>query len=204
MSNIAIIAADDHEIFLQGLKSLFAGNQTISLVDTCNNGNDLIGRIQLLSPQLVLLDLSMPGASVKDILEVTRPINTSIIILTMNLDAQLANGLVTQGVSGYVLKESAFEELEFAINQVISGEVYLSPLLLESMNNSLESNLTAREIEILQLAAEGISNKEIACDLAITERTIRFHFSNICLKLGASNRSNAIAKSLKLHLIDII
>jgi DNA-binding NarL/FixJ family response regulator len=203
MSEITIIAADDHEIFLQGLKSLFANKPILSLLDTCNNRDDLIKQIWLLSPQVVLLDLSMPGASVQEVLDATNPSNIAVIILTMNLDANLANSLISQGVSGYVLKESAFEELELAINQVLLGEIYLSPLLRENMHNVSELDLTSREKEIVRLAAEGESNKEIASHLSITERTIRFHFSNICSKLGANGRSNAIAKSLKLKLIDI-
>jgi DNA-binding NarL/FixJ family response regulator len=203
MPEITIIAADDHEIFLQGLKSLLTDNQDLSLLETCNNRDELIKKIQSLSPHIVLLDLSMPGASIEKVLEITNPSNTAVIILTMNLNARLAHYLVTLGVSGYVLKESAFEELELAINQVMSGKIYLSPLLLECMHNTSEPNLTSREKEIVQLAAEGISNKEIAGNLSITERTIRFHFSNICLKLGANGRSNAIAKSLKLNLVDI-
>ncbi len=203
MSEITIIAADDHQIFLQGLKSLFADDQFVTLLDTCTDRDDLIKKIQSLSPDIILIDLSMPGASIEEVLKITNPSTTEVIILTMNLDVSLANYLVAQGVSGYVLKESAFEELELAINQVVSGSVYLSPLLTEFINNAKEPKLTNREKEIVQLAAEGISNKEIASQLLITERTIRFHFSNICLKLGANGRSNAIAKSLKLHLIDI-
>ncbi len=203
MPEITIVAADDHEIFLQGLKSLFADDQLVSLLDTCTNRDDLITKIESLSPDIILLDVSMPGASIEEVLKITNPSHTEVIILTMNLDINLANDLVTQGVAGYVLKESAFEELELAITQVVSGAIYLSPLLTECMNNSSKTKLTNREKEIVQLAAEGISNKEIASQLSITERTIRFHFSNICLKLGANGRSNAIAKSLKLHLVDI-
>lgn len=203
MPDITIVAADDHEIFLQGLKSLFSGSDTFSLLGTCNHRDQLQALIQQHCPKILLLDLSMPGPSIEEILKLTQPLDTSIIILTMKLDAKLANRLVTQGISGYVLKESAFEELEVAINHVLAGEVYLSPLLLEDMHKGSQFVLTEREKEVVKLAAEGLSNNQIAEHSCITERTVRFHFSNICLKLQANGRSNAIAKSLKLNLIDI-
>jgi len=198
---VTIVAADDHSMFLEGLSSLIGKSSTFQLLGTGANGDELIALVEQFSPAIALVDLSMPGAKTEDILkyvEMHSP-ETQLIALTMHLEAHLAKTLLKLGLSGYVLKESAFEELSDAIENVIAGEQFLSPAMVDALNvfDSDEAALTLREIEVLACASNGFSNKETGRQLDISERTVRFHISNSCLKLNAHGRANAVAVALK-------
>jgi len=203
-NKITIVAADDHAIFLQGLESLLSLQDSYNLCGFANNGDELLALIHDFKPDIALVDLSMPGASTEEIIKTTE-INspgTQLIALTMHLEAYKAKKLLELGLSGYVLKESAFEELATAIDKVHSGDHFLSPAMVKSLREydkqyQEEKELTNREKEVLENAASGQSNKEIARTMDISERTVRFHVSNCCLKLNANGRANAVAIALK-------
>jgi len=201
---IRIVAADDHRLFLEGLKSLFQLSNEYDLIATCQDGNCLVEQIKQESPEIALIDLSMPGCSTTEIISsiITHKSPTKLIALTMHMEGHLAKELLSAGLSGYILKESAFEELTIAIDTVLKGEIYLSKDMQNILANydakyQNEGELTQREKEVLQNAARGQSNKEIARTMDISERTVRFHLGNCCLKLNAKGRSNAIAIALK-------
>ncbi|RTE65600.1 DNA-binding response regulator [Amphritea opalescens] len=198
---VTIVAADDHSMFLEGLSSLIGKSSTFQLLGTGANGDELIALIEQFSPTIALVDLSMPGAKTADILKYveTHSPETQLIALTMHLEAHLAKTLLRLGLSGYVLKESAFEELSDAINNVVAGEQFLSPAMMEALSvvDADEAALTLREVEVLACASNGLSNKETGRQLDISERTVRFHISNSCLKLNAHGRANAVAVALK-------
>lgn len=200
---VTIVAADDHSMFLEGLSSLIGKSPTFQLLGTGSNGDELIELIKQFSPAIALVDLSMPGAKTEEILQFAERHSpaTQLIALTMHLEAHLAKTLLGLGLSGYVLKESAFEELSDAIENVQQGEQFLSPGMIEALSifESTDGNatLTTREVEVLACAAQGLSNKETGRQLDISERTVRFHISNSCLKLNAHGRANAVAEALK-------
>ncbi len=205
--NIKIIAADDHRLFLEGLKSLFSYTHKFNLVGMYYDGNELLSGIKTHKPDIALVDLSMPGASTEAIIsEVDRRYNnTKLIALTMHMEPRRADQLLKLGLNGYILKEAAFDELNQAIYAVMAGEQFISSdlsiAIQEHYKNTIQKDhLTKREIEVLQKIAQGLSNKEIAKVLNISERTVRFHISNFCIKLNAKGRSNAVAKAMQLSL----
>jgi len=210
MSNIIkIVAADDHQIFLQGLESLLGLSSNYRLCGVAGNGDSLLRLIKEYEPDIVLVDLSMPGTPTSEIIEYVNANNPSskLIALTMHMEAYKAKSLIALGLSGYILKESAFEELTEAIDRVLEDDIYLSNAMLTILAEHeekyhVEGELTQREREVLENAAKGQSNKEIARSMNIGERTVRFHLSNCCLKLKANGRSNAIAIALKESFIN--
>jgi len=210
-ASIKLVAADDHRLFLEGLKSLFEIIPEFNLVAVCENGDDLLTLIDQHHPDVALIDISMPGANTEMIVEKVEADfpDTYLIALTMHLDPEMAEELLSLGLSGYVLKEEAFDEVSNAINAVITGDQFISPVLAKAININQQKSetrkdfLTARELEVLKSAANGESNKAIARALDISERTVRFHVSNCCVKLEAHGRSNAVAKAMQMGLITV-
>lgn len=202
-----MLAADDHQIFLQGLCSLFIQIENYQLIGTCTNGDDLLGLAKSEAPAVVLLDLSMPGPGATALLTELLRINPAVkvVALTLHLDAARAKQLFSLGLAAYVLKESAFHELIIALDTVVHEERYASPALQAAMNGdqAAAEPLTGRELMVLDAVARGMSNKEIARELSISERTVRFHLSNTFSKLDVVSRSSAAAKALSLDLIRI-
>lgn len=201
---IKVVAADDHCIFLEGVKSLFLSSSSIALLETCSDGEQLLTLISKHNPDIALVDISMPGPGIENIVESVSSlsVNTKLIALTMHLEAGRASRLFALGLSGYVLKDDAFEQLELAIQAVASGDEYISPRMVNEMNVADGvTSLTARELEVLQYLSEGLINKIIAQQMGVSERTVRFHISNCCLKLHANRRSGVVAKALQMKLI---
>ncbi len=206
---IKILAADDHKIFLQGLISLFEITCGIDLVETAENGDDLLELIAKHKPDIALVDLSMPGADTETIIQTVenKYSKTQLLALTMHMNPEIAIDLFSLGLSGYVLKECAFDELEQAIKNLMVGEQYISPDLLEAINRfnhrktEQKIALTNKEQKTMQLVAEGKSNKEIARIQNTSERTVRFHLSNCFIKLNANNRISAVSRAVELQLI---
>ena len=202
---IKVIAADDHCIFLEGVKSLFLSSPSISLFEICSDGEQLLALILKHQPDIALVDISMPGPGIENIVERISglDINTRLIALTMHLEAGRASRLFALGLSGYVLKDDAFEQLAMAIQAVASGDEYISPRIVSAMNSASDRDvsLTAREMEVIKYLSDGMTNKTIAQHMGISERTVRFHISNCCLKLDANRRSGVVAKALQMNLI---
>lgn len=200
---IKIIAADDHQIFLDGICSLCARYDHLEMLATYNNRDDLLEGLSTHTPDVLLLDLAMPGKSVEQTLrqvESDFP-NIKILALTMSADAVLAKRLLSIGLAGYVMKDSAFEDLVRAIEELMQGGQFISAALVEEIRR-LEKmpalhNLTDQEIAVLKGAADSKSNKEIAICLQLSERTVRFHMSNCFIKLKVKNRGGAIAEAYK-------
>ncbi len=205
---LTLVAADDHQLFLEGLGSLFARVPNCRLVAVCGDGETLLQLVAAHRPDGVLLDISMPGPSSESI--VTRigrefP-ETRIIALTMHRDAGLAAGLFERGLAGYVSKDAAFDELGEAIEALRAGQRYRSPGLDELERVEVRAKgddglLSARELSVLRHAADGFTNQQIADALSISERTVRFHLNNCRRKLDAQGRAHAIARAIQLNLL---
>lgn len=207
---IKVVAADDHLIFLEGIKSLLLGSSTIHLLEACTDGDQLLALIAKYTPDVALIDISMPGASAESIIQSAEASDVPIklIALTMHLEPNRAYGLLKLGLNGYVVKDAAFEELESAIVAVAGGDEYVSPAIVMAMHqlDGKDSEapsvfLTDRELEIVKCLSEGMTNKMVARQLGITERTVRFHVANCCLKLNACRRSHVVAKAIQLKLV---
>ena len=204
-ASVDIILADDHEIFLEGVVRLIAGQPRLHVVKTCLDGFDAECALQSTSADVAVLDISMPGPGASHLIEVARSIAppVPVILLTMHKDLELVETLLGFGAQAYVLKDDAFDELSCAIDSVVSGETYICKSILAQAERNTESKtgLTKRELECLKLASRGVLTKNIAFELNLTERTVNFHISNICRKLGVSRRSEAVAVAFETQII---
>jgi DNA-binding NarL/FixJ family response regulator len=194
---VRIILAEDHRITREGLVNLLEERSDMQVVGEAENGREAVRLATELSPDLVIMDVTMPDLNGID---ATRIItsgsnNTKVIALSMYSDKQFVQGMIQAGASGYLLKDCAFEELVSAIQAVIQGDTYLSPGIagivvqdylnkLTTDRSSADTVLTNREREVLQLIAEGNSTKEIAARLSVSVKTVETHRRQIMEKLG--------------------
>ena len=195
--SVRIILAEDHRITREGLVNLLQERPDMEVVGEAENGREAVRLAKELSPDLVIMDVTMPDLNGID---ATRIItsgsnNTKVIALSMYSDKQFVQGMIQAGASGYLLKDCAFEELVSAIQAVIHGDTYLSPGIagivvqdyltkLTTDRSSAGTVLTNREREVLQLIAEGNSTKEIAARLTVSVKTVETHRRQIMEKLG--------------------
>lgn len=192
-----IVIADDHRIVRQGLRSLVEQENDLEVVGMAANGRQALQMTRRLKPNVVIMDISMPDLNGID--ATTQIVNevsgVKIIALSMHSEKQLIDGMLRAGAAGYLLKESAFEELIKAIRIVCTGKKYLSPdvtdiVLRDYLNPSIDNSypttpdLTLREREVLQLIVEGCATREVANRLNISIKTVESHRSRIMNKLG--------------------
>lgn len=208
---VNLIICDDHQLVIDGLKALMEGENDLILKGTANNGAEAIRLIQNLKIDLVLMDLDMPVMSG---IEATKAIKkdhpeVKVIILTMHDEKSIITMLMDLGADGYVIKNADRLELLNAIRNVAAGKKHFSPevtvaLLSQEenpMSSALMEGLTEREIEILKLIAEGLSNKEIGDKLFISHRTVDTHRTNLMKKLEVHNIAGLIRFAIKHGLI---
>ncbi len=190
-----ILLADDHEIVLDGLQSLIDKLDHCEVVASVKNGRDAIRLAREFVPDVCVLDITMPelnGLEAAKQIKETLP-KCAIIILSMHNDKGYVSKSLQAGALGYLLKNSAFQELEAALHSVLAGRVFLSPdindLVVDDYIDRLtlaknESPLTTREREIVQLVAEGHSSKQISEILSISVKTVEVHRRNIMAKMN--------------------
>ena len=196
------LLADDHTLVLEGFQKLLEAQ--CELVGTVEDGRILVETAVKVQPDLVLLDISMPrlnGIDAARKLKKQVP-NAKLIFVTMHADAAYVNAAFKAGASGYLLKRSAAKELVQAVQSVMSGNFYITPLitkdLVESFLNPAQSrlttfdDLTTRQREILQLVAEGLSAKEIAGQLKVSHRTVEFHKAKIMEQLDLHTTADLV------------
>jgi DNA-binding NarL/FixJ family response regulator len=205
MARIRILVADDHHLVLAGLKALVQDDPTIEVIGEAMDGQSALRLARELKPDVVVLDLSMPGMNgvrAAQSLRVQVP-RCHILILTVHEDRAYLRQLLETGVSGYVLKRSAPEELTAAIRAVAAGGIYLDPAIAEMVvgrgpqpgsARSIDrlTELSARETEVLQLAAAGYTNKEVSLQLRIGVKTIETHKARAMEKLGLGTRAELV------------
>jgi two-component system response regulator NreC len=195
--SVRIILAEDHRITREGLVNLLKERPDMEVVGEAENGREAVRLARELSPDLVIMDVTMPDLNGIDATRIiTSGSNkTKVIALSMYSDKQFVQGMIQAGASGYLLKDCAFEELVSAIQAVIHGDTYLSPGIagivvqdylnkLTTDRSSADTVLTNREREVLQLIAEGNSTKEIAARLSVSVKTVETHRRQIMEKLG--------------------
>ena len=206
MDKIKVIICDDHQILVQGLKSLLKDSEEIEIIATANNGQELLETLKNKKPDILLLDVDMPVMDGYETLKQVKSKYSSIkvISLTIHLDKTIIQKMMETGASGYLLKNINKSELSEAIRKVYSGKIYISDEATNSLldkeklevktaqlDESVEE-LTKREIEILKLIAEGYSNTEIGGILYISPRTVDTHRTNIMKKLNVKNIAGLI------------
>lgn len=207
-----VLLADDHIIVAQGLQVIL--KDLFELVGIVTDGRALLESARELKPEVIVTDISMPLLNGLDAVRKMRAegIGAKVIILTMHTDSHLAADAFRAGVSGYVLKQAAGEELVAAIQEVVRGRSYLTPLIARDMisvlmeakdPNRKEVQLTTRQREVLQLVAEGKTMKEVATVLNISTRTAESHKYDIMEALSVRTTAELVQYAIKFGLISI-
>jgi DNA-binding NarL/FixJ family response regulator len=205
-----LLIADDHTLLAEACKDLL--QPEFEIVGIVNNGRELLRMGAELKPDVVIVDVAMPQLNGLDAGEQMKRLIPSVklIFLTMNLDPEVAAEAFRRGASGYVVKNSAADELVSAIRRVLQGDSYLSPYITKDTVRFLmssrkayeeEKHITARQKEVLQLLAEGLSMKEIANVLNLKPGTIAFHKYRIMEALGTKTNAELIQYAIKRHMI---
>jgi DNA-binding NarL/FixJ family response regulator len=205
--SIRVLLADDHTMFRQGLKEMLSTDRGIEVVGEADNGWDAVALARRLKPDVVVLDVEMPmmGAAqaMEAILEISpRP---RVLIVTMYDNPRLVRELLARGASAYLVKSASLEELIAAVHTAAksplgpSGEnvvLAVPRAVLERVDEDADDVPSGRELEILLLAARGLSNRQIAASLHISEATVKRHLANLYAKIRVGSRSEATRKAL--------
>jgi two-component system response regulator NreC len=212
MSKIRIVLADDHALIREGFKKLLIEreNPFVELVGEAENGKELLEIVAKTQPDLVLTDIKMPLLSGLDALKEIKEKNPEIkvVILTMHEESEYIKRAISSGADGYLSKNIEQQELERAIKTVFNGVKYFSAsvnaILLTQLSEQHvieQTDISPRENEVLQLVAQGLSTKQIAAQLDISNRTVETHRINLLKKLKANNTAELIKKSAQLKMI---
>jgi DNA-binding NarL/FixJ family response regulator len=213
MKRIRIVLADDHPIVLDGLEQLFGTEPDIEVVARATNAEAALRALEEFKPDVLVLDLAMPGHDGLWVMQqaTARGLQSRIVLLTAHVDEVQLLEAVRLEVAGLVLKEMAPRLLVECVRKVHGGEKWLERhLIARAMDrkssrdrelNRLTTLLTARELEIVRLAAEGLRNREIAERLTITEGTVKIHLHNIYEKLGVTGRGQLILTATREGLV---
>ncbi len=210
MEKIRLLLVDDHVVVRQGLRMVLSLEPDLEIIGEANNGQEALSLVKKLNPQVVLMDLLMPvmdGVSAIRAIKKDYP-DIEVVALTSVLEDRLVIDAVEAGAAGYLLKESGPEELIEAIRAAAKGEVRLHPkaqkrLIKEVRTPEMRESLTERETETLRLIARGMSNKEIAEQLSVSEVTVKTHVSSILSKLNLQSRTQAALFALKEGLVGL-
>jgi DNA-binding NarL/FixJ family response regulator len=205
---ISVILVDDHTLFREGLAELLASDTTFHVVAEGSDGAAALALVREYRPDVVLIDVEMPGPSVRTTISRLRQEHpdTQVIVLTMHDKPELVWQLLDQGAAAYLVKTIARQELIAAVHSVITSRDNVLLSVSRNTINQLDKPpinmvLSARELEVLRLAAHAMSNAQIARQLVITEGTVKRHLTNIYAKLGAVSRVDAIRKATTAGLI---
>ncbi len=202
--SIKILVTDDHEIVRQGLKSLLSAHEDIEVVGEASSAAEAVRRTGLDSPDVVLMDVRMPDESgveaCRDI--IARFPDTKVLMLTSYADEEALMASIIAGASGYVLKKVKGDDLVDSIRRVAAGESLLDPAMVERLferlrsgkvEDPLVSKLTEQEQVLVRHLAQGMTNRQIADEMFLAEKTVKNYVSSILMKMGMSNRSEAAA-----------
>jgi two-component system, NarL family, response regulator LiaR len=207
MEQLKIFIVDDHNLFREGLKFLLSNQQNISKVYEAEDGEGFIQRLSEIKPDIALVDIELPrmnGIEATYKAKQLQP-DIKIIALTMYTDESYYLNMIEAGAKGFLLKNSNFQEVVKAINEVYLGRNYFSQEILQSILSRLSSksrikpdnDLTEREVEILYQICRGLSNPEIADLLNISKRTVDKHRENLLLKTQSKNTANLVVYAIK-------
>lgn len=210
MVNIRLVVVDDHALFRAGLINLLSEMPNFEVVGDAGDGASSLEEIAKVKPDVVLLDVNMPDMSGVEVVKKLREYtDVKILMLTISRNDKDLLGAISAGADGYLLKNAEPQELEKAIQLVYQGFSVLSPQvtkqLLQSVNLDMkdqpESELSSREMEVLDCLSRGHTTFQIAEELFISENTVKTHVRHILEKLDASNRAEAVSKAIQFGLI---
>lgn len=212
-----ILLVEDHTLLRQGLRALLSSDPNLEVVGEAENGKDAIRLAGSLSPDLIVMDLSMPGINgAESIIEIKKRYpEIKVMVLTVHNAEEYVREALHAGADGYVLKHATFEELILAIKSILNGKTYLSPDIAEKVVNgylgggrginpvSTWDSLTLREREVLKLIAEGHGNKHIANYLCVSVKTVEKHRSNLMHKLDLHNAAMLTVFAIEMGMISV-
>ncbi|MBA7683786.1 Transcriptional regulatory protein DegU [subsurface metagenome] len=216
MDPVKVLVVDDHTLFRRGITDILANEESLEVVGEGADGLEAIKKAKELAPDVILMDLNMPRCSGLDAIQALQAEmpQVNILVLTVSeMESDLFDA-IKFGATGYLLKKAEPDELVYAILYVARGGAIISPLMATKlltefkfqglMRESIEADtdLTSREVEVLQLVAQGVNNKQIGDSLFISENTVRTHIRHIMGKLHLANRTQAAAYALKKGLIE--
>jgi len=215
MKPVRILVADDHELIRRGVRSMVEGHDGWQVVGEVDNGRDAVQMAARTTPDVVVMDISMPGLNG---LDATRQIvrarpETQVLVLSMHDSERLIRDVLSSGARGYILKSDAGRDLVTAMESLLAGKPFFTPKVSEVVlsaylrraeaqrdPSSVEAVLTTREREILQLLAEGKSNREIGATLDISTRTVETHRRNLMSKLNLHSIADVVRYALQRQL----
>lgn len=202
---IRLLLVDDHAVMRMGLMTATGDQSDMEVVGEVDNGMEAIDAYRSHRPDVAILDLRMPGWSG---IETIRRLKTEFPEARILVFSNFARGeevynALRSGAAGIVVKQMALHRLLEAIRKVHTGEQYIPPEVATRIGERLLSDISSRELEVLQLLGKGRSNKEIASALGITSGTVKIHVSNILTKLGAADRTQALVTAIQRGIIDV-
>lgn len=205
---IRIVVVDDHPVVREGLVASLEDDPEFQVVGAAGSAEEALSLVTAQRPDIILLDLELPGLNGLEAipaLAAAYPASRILILTAYDTDERVL-GAIRAGAKGYLLKGASLDEIARAIRAVHAGESYLEPriatkVLAELGPRKRPAGLSHREREVLRLVAGGRSNKQIAHELSITERTVKFHVTSILNKLGAENRAQAVAVAARRGLL---
>ncbi|MGH8905561.1 MAG: response regulator [Egibacteraceae bacterium] len=216
---IRVIVADDHALFRRGLEMVLESEPDIEVVAEANDGNEVIALSEQHMPDLVLMDVRMPGRSGIEATQLIKDAvpHTKILMLTISDEEEDLYDAIKAGANGYLLKEISIEEVAGAIRSVHMGQSLISPSMASKLLNEFAAmarkdeekqqmpapRLTEREMEVLTLVAQGLNNRDIAKQLFISENTVKNHVRNILEKLHLHSRMEAVVYAVREKLLEI-
>ncbi|HIE65457.1 MAG: response regulator transcription factor [Nitrospira sp.] len=219
MKKIKVLIADDHRVVREGLGAILKTKRDMNVVGEAKNGLEAVQMAKKLKPEVILMDISMPemnGVEATRLIKKDFP-HIGIVALTMHDDDQTIFELVRSGINGYLLKDSESADIVKAIRSIYKGESVLHPIIakkiLEEFTREKSEqkekkignryNLTEREIGVLQRVSRGKTNKEIAVDLGLSDKTIKNHVRKIFYKMKVDDRTKAAIQGIKDGIIDL-
>ena len=212
---IRILICDDHVLFSEGIKAILRGESGIEVIGEVRDGRQAVEKVKELRPDVVLMDIAMPDLSG---FEATRRVHEAdpsvrILMLTMHDEEELVARCLEAGAAGYIIKDAPATQLLYAIETVMKGERYLSPVVLKKVVAGYVKNskrpqtsydrLSGREREILKLLAEGLTVKEIASRLNLSIKTVDVHKYNLMRKIDVHDRAELIRYAIQKRLIEV-
>ena len=213
---IRVLIVDDHAVVREGLSALIEGQPDLILVGEAADGVEAVEKTNQLKPDVVVMDLVMPRMNGIEAIQKIKEENPQIPVLVLSTfaDEDRVFPAIKAGAFGYILKDASPDELVDAIRKTYHGEAVLHSSITRMLILGLKENrnkeksqppstLTAREVEVLVLVAQGLTNQEIATRLNVSETTVRFHVSNILAKLKLANRTQAVLYALKEGLVNL-
>ena len=210
---ISVLLVDDHPVVRQGLRTFLELQSDMEVVGEAADGEEAVASVEQLVPDVVLMDLMMPNMDGIEAIRRIRQLSptTRVIALTGFVDDSKVFGSVKAGAAGYLLKDVQPQDLANAIRTVHGGEALLHPAIAAKLVREFSEpaepqpfeNLTAREMDVLRLVAQAKSNKEIAAEFVLSEKTVKTHVSNILQKLHLADRTQAAVYAIRQRIVDI-